>query len=188
MTKLLILFLEFLHIGLFSLGGGLATIPFLKELTYRYDWFDLDTLISMIGISESTPGPLGINMATYVGFTTSGLIGSIVAVLGLVIPSIIIIIIIAHMLKKFKESKYVKAAFDTLRPAVIGFVLCAVIDIFLLCFFDYDLFSESHNYQDLFSFINLGLFGIMLIVYKKFKLHPILLIVICAVLGLIFKL
>ena len=188
MSNLIILYLEFFRIGLFAVGGGLATIPFLKELIGRHDWFTLPELINMIGISESTPGPLGVNMATYVGTTTAGILGSVVAVLGLITPSIIIIIIIAKCIEKFKNSQLVQSLFTVLRPAVIGFVLCAVLDIFILCFFNVSIYELSHNLFDLFSFVNILIYLIMLVGYKHFNIHPIVLIIISAVVGIVFKL
>ena len=188
MSKLIALYLEFFRTGLFAVGGGLATIPFLKELIGRHDWFTLPELINMIGISESTPGPLGVNMATYVGTTTAGIIGSIVAVLGLVTPSVIIIIIIAKCIERFKNSKLVQSLFSILRPAVIGFVLCAVIDIFILCFLNVSVYELSHEIVDLFSFVNIFIYIIMLVCYKRFDIHPILLIVLSAIIGIVFKL
>ena len=100
MSLLIQLFLEFFKIGLFAVGGGLATIPFLHQLAEKYTWFTVETLVDMIAISESTPGAMGVNMATYTGFTTAGIPGSLVATLGLVLPSIAIIIVIAHFLKQ----------------------------------------------------------------------------------------
>ena len=107
MSILIQLFLEFFKIGLFAVGGGLATIPFLHQLAEKYTWFTVETLVDMIAISESTPGAMGVNMATYSGFTTAGISGSLIATLGLVLPSIVIIIIIAHFLKQFSDSPVV---------------------------------------------------------------------------------
>ena len=101
------LFYEFFKIGLFAIGGGLATLPFLYDLCGRYSWITTDNIADMVAISQSTPGPLGINMATYAGYQGGGLLGGIIATIGLITPSIIIIIIIAHILNKFKESHYV---------------------------------------------------------------------------------
>ena len=100
-----ILFFEFFKIGLFAVGGGLATLPFLYELAGKYTWFDEAMLGNMIAVSQSTPGPIGINMATYAGFNAAGILGGILATVGLVTPSVIIIIIVAHVLNKFKESQ-----------------------------------------------------------------------------------
>ena len=108
---LLELFFAFFKVGLFSIGGGLATLPFLYELTEKYDWITVSDISNLVAISESTPGPLGINMATYVGFLQSGVAGAVIASLGLVVPSTIIIIVIAKFLSKFKNSKTVKDVF-----------------------------------------------------------------------------
>ena len=109
MSELLLMMWEFFKTGLFAVGGGLATIPFLQEMGQTFGWFDVGTLSTMIAISESTPGPMGVNMATYVGYTLHGLFGGIATTLSLVAPSIIVIIIIANMLDKFKNSKIVRA-------------------------------------------------------------------------------
>ena len=106
-----LLFIEFFKIGLFSVGGGLATIPFLYDLANKYTWFDHNMLTDMIAVAESTPGPIGVNMATFAGFHSAGILGGIIATLGLILPSIIVIIIIANFLNKFKESKAVDSAF-----------------------------------------------------------------------------
>ena len=111
----LVLFLEFFKIGLFAVGGGLATLPFLSELAGKYTWFDEAMLGNMIAVSQSTPGPIGINMATYAGFNAAGILGGIIATVGLVTPSVIVIIIVAHVLNKFKKSQVVQAIFYALR-------------------------------------------------------------------------
>ena len=113
------LFLEFCKVGLFSVGGGLATIPFLTDLGERTGWFTSGQLADMIAISESTPGPMGVNMATYVGFTSGGPLGGVIATLGLVFPSVIIILIISKFLQKFRQSKVVDGVFYGLRAASV---------------------------------------------------------------------
>ena len=126
----LILFLEFFKIGLFAVGGGLATLPFLSELAGKYPWFDESMLGNMIAVSQSTPGPIGINMATYAGFNAGGVLGGLVATIGIVTPSVIIILIVAHVLNKFKESKSVQSVFYALRPAVTGLIAVAGFGVF----------------------------------------------------------
>ena len=111
------LFWEFFKAGLFAIGGGMATVPFLQEMGDATGWFTSAELADMIAISESTPGPIGVNMATYVGNVTAGIPGGIIATLGLVTPSVIIILIVATVLKKFRDNKYVNSAFYGLRPA-----------------------------------------------------------------------
>ena len=127
MSVYLRLFFEFFKTGLFAVGGGMATLPFLKIMGESTGWFTQTDLMNMLAVSESTPGPVGINMATYVGFTTAGLTGSIVATIGEVTPSIVIIMVIAAMLAKFRDSKYVANAFYGLRPASTGLIGAAVI-------------------------------------------------------------
>ena len=111
MSVYLRLFFEFFKTGLFAVGGGMATLPFLKIMGESTGWFTQTDLMNMLAVSESTPGPVGINMATYVGFTTAGLTGSIVATIGEVTPSIVVILIVAAMLAKLRDSKYVANAF-----------------------------------------------------------------------------
>ena len=106
MMDLFILFFEFFKIGLFSVGGGLATLPFLYRLADKYSWFSVDQIPDMIAISESTPGPLGVNMATYTGFQHSGVLGSICATAGLIFPSVVIIICVSKFLEKFRSGEY----------------------------------------------------------------------------------
>ena len=119
---LLRLFWEFFKIGLFAVGGGMATIPFLYDLSDRTGWFTYTQLADMIAISESTPGPIGVNMATYVGYEMSGVLGSISTTLGFVAPSIIIIVIVSIFLQKFRDNRYVESAFYGLRPVLAAFL------------------------------------------------------------------
>ena len=105
------LFIEFFKTGLFAVGGGLATLPFLQDMAVRTGWFTTAQLADMVAVSESTPGPIGVNMATYVGFTVAGVPGALVATLGLITPSIIIILIIAAFLQAFRNNRFVNAAF-----------------------------------------------------------------------------
>ena len=131
------LFFEFCKVGLFSVGGGLATIPFLTDMGARTGWFTPSQLADMIAISESTPGPLGVNMATYAGFTTAGIPGGIVATLGLVFPSIIIILIIAGFLQKFRDSATVDAVFYGLRAASVALITCALLQVARIALLDH---------------------------------------------------
>ncbi len=116
------LYLEFFKIGLFSIGGGLATLPFVQQLIERYGWITSEDLLNMIAISESTPGPIGINLATFVGYNTGGLLGGIVATIGLVTPSLIIIVLVAHYFIRFNEHPLVQGALRGIRPAVAGLI------------------------------------------------------------------
>ena len=129
MMLILELCFRFFCCGLFAIGGGLATLPFLYNISKETGWYTFSDISNMIAVSESTPGPMGVNMATYTGFTTAGIPGSLVATLGLVLPSIVIIIIIAHFLKQFSDSPVVKAIFTGLKPAVAALILCAALNL-----------------------------------------------------------
>lgn len=131
MTVYLRLFWEFFKTGLFAIGGGMATLPFLKDIGASTGWYSYTDLMNMLAVSESTPGPIGINMATYVGFTVGGLPGAVIATIGEVTPSIIVILIVAAMLKKFRDSKYVNNAFYGLRPASTGLIGAACVAVIL---------------------------------------------------------
>lgn len=179
------LFWEFFKTGLFALGGGLSTIPFLYDMIDTFHWFTSQTLVDMIAISESTPGPMGVNMATYVGYTTTHtILGGVIATLGLVTPSIIIICIIAQFLKKFKESHWVEDTFYGLRPAIVGLITCVGIGIFITAMFKEETISISH-----FEFFHFVLFLFLFLFSKKFKsIHPIFIICLSAYLGILFQL
>lgn len=186
MTTLLTLFLEFFKTGLFSIGGGLATLPFLFEMSDKYGWFSHAQLTNMIAVSESTPGPIGVNIATYVGFTVEnlGVIGAIIATLSLVLPSLIVILIIAGFLEKFKENKTVKNVFYGLRAGVIGLLTVSVLTIFKSTF----LIPEAQNIASMIDLKKAVLFAVLTFLVFKFKKHPILYIAIGAVCGIVFAL
>jgi len=182
------LYYEFLKIGLFAVGGGLATLPFLYSLGDLTGWFSSIDIANMLAISESTPGPIGINMSTYVGYNVAGYFGGIVATLGLVTPSILIIILISHFLDKFKENKFVNDAFYGIRPASIALIAAAGFSIFINTVLNIELYDVTGLFQDLVNYKNL-LLCVMLFGLMKFtKLHPIFFIAIAAILGIVFKL
>ena len=125
MTLYLRLYWEFFKTGLFAIGGGMATLPFLKDIGATTGWFSQTDLMNMLAVSESTPGPVGINMATYVGFLTGGVPGAVTATVGLIAPSVIVILIVAAFLQAFRDSKYVAGAFYGLRPASTALITAA---------------------------------------------------------------
>lgn len=184
----LLLFYEFFKTGLFAVGGGLATLPFLYDMADKYPWFDQQMLADMIAISESTPGPIGINMATYAGFHSGGILGGLVATAGLVLPSIIVIVIIAKFLSKFSENKFVKGAFYGIRPAVTALIALACVEIYNIAFLTIPAFSASHNPSDLLNWKAFALFILLFAQYKIVKKHPIIYIAEGAALGIIFSL
>ena len=186
MTLYLQLFFEFFKTGLFAVGGGMATLPFLYDMAERTGWFTAAQLADMIAVSESTPGPIGVNMATYVGYTGAGVPGAIVASLGLVTPSLIVIMIVAAFLKSFRDSKYVNAAFYGLRPASTAMVASAGITVMGVTFFKEEAW--------VFSAIDwkaVVLAAVLLVltrwVKQTKKLHPIVFIAASAVVGVVLK-
>lgn len=181
----LLLFYEFFKIGLFSVGGGLATIPFLYDLASRHpEWYTAQDVADMIAISESTPGPIGVNMATYAGYQTEGILGGIVATLGLISPAIIVIFIVAKILDKFKDNKYVKSAFYGLRPASVGLILAALWGVVKIALVNLD----SKTVGGFFNVKAIILAVCLFILQKVFKkLHPVALIGIAAVVGIVFE-
>lgn len=189
MLDFLLMCFEFFKTGLFAVGGGLATVPFLKEMGVKYGWFTIEQLTTMIAISESTPGPIGINMATYVGFHLFGLLGAIGTTVSLVTPSIIVIVFVAKALQKFKQSPIVQGIFTGLRPAVVGFILSAVVSIYLLALFHMDRYEIIGISDHLFNYPAILLFIALLGFYKwQSKLHPIVVIVLAAIAGILFSL
>ena len=121
----LTLFLEFLKIGMFSVGGGMATLPFIYALSEKTGWYSVQEIADMLAVSESTPGPIGINTATYVGYKVAGVPGALAASVGIIIPGLLLVIIIMTVLNKFRDNKYVNGAFYGLRPASIGLIIAA---------------------------------------------------------------
>lgn len=184
------LFFEFFKTGLFAVGGGMATLPFLYDMAEKTNWFTSGQLADMIAVSESTPGPIGVNMATYVGFTTAGFWGGLIATLALVTPSVIIIVIISYFLKAFRKNKYVDAAFYGLRPASTGLIAAAGMTVVTITLLQMDLFKNSGSIMDLFNWKSLILAVIIYILSNNIKqtkkLHPVFFIVGSAIIGILF--
>ena len=181
----LYLFLEFFKIGLFTFGGGYAMIPLVKEVVLKYGWLTEEGFYNFIGVCESTPGPIAINMATFVGAEQGGILGSIVATLGVVLPSFIIILLVASLLKRFIKNKYVQAFLKGVKPVVLGLILSTglvllakVVGYQSLELFNFDLASVI-----CFAII-LAIYLLTKILFKK-KINNILLICISAVIGLV---
>ena len=182
---LLKLWWEFFKIGMFSVGGGMATLPFLYDMSDRTGWFTYNQIADMLAVSESTPGPIGINMATYTGFTTAGFWGSLAATLGIITPGIIIVLLIVAVLEKFRKNKYVEAAFYGLRPASTGLIAAAgilVVEIALLN-------MDAAKFLDYFNFKAIILAAALLVLTRWVKptkkLHPIVFIAFSAIVGVL---
>ena len=187
---LLRLFWEFFKTGLFSIGGGLATIPFLQQMGESTGWFSAADLANMIAVSESTPGALGINMATYVGFQTGGPVGAVVATLGLICPSIIVILIIARFLQAFRRSRVVEAVFYGLRPASTGLIAAAGVSVAIIALFNVDGWRLSGLAADLFQWKSIVLAAAVFVCMQlrcMKKLHPIVFIAASAAAGILFR-
>lgn len=182
------LFIEFFKVGLFSVGGGLATLPFLYNLSNTLGWFSHGDIANMIAIAESTPGAIGINMSTYAGYQVNGIIGGITATLGLITPSVIIILIVARLLDKFKENKLVQDVFFGLRPTSVAMIASAGIGVVKIALLNIPLFEATNNIIDLFFIPGIILALILYALSKKTKLSPIVLIAISAVAGIVFQL
>ena len=180
LVNLVNLFIEFFKIGLFTIGGGLATIPFLNELTITHPtWITQADVSNMIAISQSTPGPLGVNMATFTGFKVAGLLGAITSTIALSMPAVIIILIISKYLHDFNKKWYVKDAMYGLRSVVLALIIYAVSKIFILALFNSDY---SIKYVESIFFV------IVLVIYRKIKLHPLIFIAAGAIVGILLKL
>lgn len=187
------MFFRFFFVGLFSIGGGLATLPFLTSMGENSGWFNQTDISNMVAISESTPGPLGVNMATYIGYQIGsqqgevfGILGTLIAPLGLVTPSVIIILIISKVLMKFRHSKYVEFAFYGLRAASVGLIASACLEVAKIAFLNLNATGiEPMSYINIKSII---LSLIIFICVSKFKkIHPIFFILAAAVVGIVFQ-
>ena len=180
----LTLFWEFFKTGLFAVGGGLATLPFLSRMADTYPWLTQAQLADMVAVAESTPGPVGINCATYAGYNAAGVPGALVASLSLVLPSYIVILLIARALEKYRQNPLVESAFSGLRPAVTGLIAAAGWSVL-----EAALLSGGSGPLGL-SYVALAVFAGLLILTNLPKLkdlHPILFIGLGAVCGLVFR-
>jgi len=185
------LFWEFFQTGLFAVGGGMATIPFLYNISDKTGWFTHQDLANMIAVGESTPGPIGVNMATYVGYVTgmklgsigNAILGAVTATLGLVLPSLIVILIVAATLKRFKDSPLVKRVFYGLRPASTGLIAAAGISVAVSNLFN--VAGAAVNYK---GWILAAVLWLLTNKVKKTKkLHPIVFIGASALVGILFS-
>lgn len=192
------LFWEFCKTGLFAIGGGMATVPFLREIADKTGWFTAGQLADMIAVSESTPGPLGVNMATYVGYTVGlsqlgspwmGIVGAVTATLGLIFPSIVIVLYISFFLKRFRTSTLVDAALYGLRPASVALISAAGVEIVLFAILRVDSIYQIGAAQLSWKSVALaaGVYAGTNLIPKLKKLHPIWFILLSAIVGIVLK-
>ena len=184
------LFYEFFKAGLFAVGGGLATVPFLQNIGASTGWFSAADLANMIAVSESTPGPMGVNMATYVGFTVGGVPGAVVATLGLICPSIIVIVIVASVLDRFRGNKYVEYVFYGLRPASTGLIAAACWGVVVISLLHITGVSGMQVTLEVSWAMWLVAAAVYLFTHWEVtkKLHPVLWIALSALAGIVFQL
>jgi len=165
----------------------MATLPFLQKLSESTGWYPQSLITDMIAISESTPGPIGINMATYVGYNVAGILGGIIATLGETLPAIVIVVTVSKYLEKFRGNKYVDHAFYGLRPAVTGLIGAAGISVLSVAVFNFAAFQQSGNIGDIFDTVKLVYFVLVFLAIKKFKKHPTFYIAVSAVVGILLS-
>lgn len=186
------LFWTFFKIGLFTFGGGYAMLPMIEDAVLGKGWIAPEEFVNFIAVSESTPGPFAINVSTYVGTTRGvallsspmgGVLGALCTTLGTVLPSFLVILLVAKAFEKFKESRIVKGAMTGLKPAVIGLIASAVLSVGKTVFFPDSLTMAV--FQGASFYISLGLFAVMLVLAIR-KISPILIIVLSAVVGIVF--
>ncbi len=185
MSEFLTLCVEFFKTGLFAVGGGLATLPFLTQMQEKYGWFTAEELANMIAVGESTPGPIGVNMATYVGFATAGVLGGLFATLSLVLPSLIIILLVAKAMNKYQQNPLVQNMFAFMRPAVAGLIAAAGFSVLKIA-----LLHQADTFLGSISWIAVALYAVLVFLthWKPLKkLHPIVFIAIGAVAGILLQ-
>jgi len=181
------LFLEFLKIGAFTFGGGYAMIPLIKEVVLTHGWMDEHQFLNMVGVSEVTPGPIAVNMATYVGATQGGLLGAFFATLGVILPAFLIMLLISVLIKKFWKNKYVKAALGGIKFVAIALIASSALTLFMDVLFPYHVganasITPNFTYTKIFVLIVAGTFLLRIILKKKPS--PVYVIIMSALVGI----
>ena len=185
MNELLTLCVEYFKTGLFAVGGGLATLPFLTQMQEKYGWFTAEELANMIAVGESTPGPIGVNMATYVGYSTYGILGGLCATLSLILPSLIIILIVAKAMDVYQKNPLVQNMFAFMRPAVAGLIAAAGFAVFKIA-----LLRDAETFLGSINWIAVALYALLVLLlhWKPLKkIHPVAFIAAGAVVGVLLK-
>ncbi len=188
--SLLQLAFTFFYIGLFTIGGGVVAITLMQQSIVSAGLISQEQFFNMVAVSESTPGPLGINMATYIGYELYGVPGALVVTGAQVLPSIIIILIIARFLKSFNDNPFVKGSLAFLRPVTTGLILVPVVQVITFTLINvpdsFKALASLAAWKDLFNWISLAAYAVFTFLLFKVKLHPIFVIILGAVFGIIF--
>lgn len=181
------LFFEFFKIGLFTFGGGYAMIPLIKEVVLKYNWLTENQFYDFIGVCETTPGPIAVNMATYVGSVCGGFFGSLVATLGVVLPSFIVIVLVVTVLKRVLESKIFKNSLEGIKPVIVALIMSAGLILLIKCLGYVSLNEFNFDYKSIIILsILIFTYCILKYIFKK-KLNPILIILISGILGMVIS-
>lgn len=187
--SLLALCFTFFYIGLFTIGGGVVAITLMQQAIVEKGLISTEQFYNMIAISESTPGPIGINMATYIGYNLYGIPGAILTSICEALPSLIIILIVARFLQKFHENPFVKGSLAFLRPVTTGLILVPVVQIFIFTLINlpgkWNVLLTLQGWKDLFEWISLAFYALCVFLLLKFKCHPIIIIVLGAIFGIL---
>lgn len=187
MSTIFQLIYHFFKTGLFAVGGGLATLPFLYEMGEITGWFTDQDILNLLAVSESTPGPIGINMSTYVGFITSGIPGAVLASLALAAPSVMVILLVIQVLDKFKGSPVVEGIFKGLRPASIGLITAAFLGVVKESLLFPQNYAGFSTVLSVFNWKGIALAVALFFIMRKWKKHPIVYIAIAAAAGIVFR-
>ena len=175
------LFFTFFKIGLFTFGGGYAMFPLIQSEVLEKGWMSLDELVNFVAVSESTPGPFAINISTYIGAETGGFFGAFCATLGVVLPSFIVILIVAKFFAKFQQNKYVQGVMSGLKPAVIGLIAAAIVSVGKTVFFPQGLSWQTFG---TYAFIISAVIFLIMLLLQVNKIHPIFVILLSAGIGI----
>ena len=175
------LFSTFFTIGAFTFGGGYAMLPLIRQAVAARGWLTAEELLDFIAVSESTPGPFAVNIATYVGVRTAGLAGALCATLGVVLPSFLVILLVARAVDRFRKSRWVEGCLSGLRPAVVGLIASALAASAATVFFPAGL--SAVRWDDPALWLSAGILAVSLLLIFRIKLHPIAVLCLCAALG-----
>lgn len=184
MAGLFYLFAIFFYIGLFSVGGALSGMALVQQEVLRRGWFSLEEFFHMVAISEATPGPIGVNLATFIGYQQYGIVGAVLTTLGNILPGFILILLVAAFFKNFRHNPVVEAAFSALRAAVLGLIGATVYHVLRISLSKAD-WQTGSSLLNLINWPAVLIFAVIFFLYQKFKLHPVFYIILGGVAGLL---